>query len=1456
MATRPYSRPQTAIRSFPLDGVRPSLLARLSGHASDYEDEDDDDDDDDGHTQKRGRNDAGGAVRKRKPSKPKLPEAGPFNTEYAIHTHGLPALKKRKDLNVQADYGDNGHWGRDAGLRELFQNVWDGCVAFMQSKRPAATSDDIHVTTLRGGEPLQSDAEAGIPILGDLDALNIGTMITFVFTVKDTLPEPPSLPHPPTPSKPNGNPNQSGKRPASRRRFERKGDCGRWSDPRLLGWISLQVTSEDEFSIELFNLHEPLTLATMTFGATTKADTEELAGEHGDGMKMGINAIKRPEYEGVELGPDEIPDVHYITGTVQWDFAYNDEASLEVRETKADIPFVPGVLVRIVRFPRQDVHIDRFLFLRPPATCMTTELGSVLLDNRLANEIYVKRIHVLSYDCLKYGVNIMKNVSLSRDRDGFHTDYDIAKASYPIWARLFVTDVKAKDLYLELLLGNWTSVEVIYAEKLMKLRELKLIWKHLREQKGQDIFFYCIDSQSDLRITETVLRKKPYGLPQKFYALLSKHHLIQTPEQARTEQFRNLEASLIPKRPLPQVHFTLHLIDAFLRREKEMACYRDAYSFKAAPPNMGIEVDTGLGRNIFINDCTLSYVYVHMKQSECPFYLPYRATLDDVEQVLPPEDYSALSEEHKFPDVGPDFICQCSALHILSLLGQENTTVSQQWKIYIPYTRRNILQTLPRNVRFQALKPTRVWGSDKAGGMQLSWRTPVFVFEFIVTITADVESRTSLLANLSDTGSSAAMEALTEAGAEDSSFEKPFTLIRTCLDTTFNFKDNIIPLGRKYVVQICSAKQGSLYSMPYHFSVPPSPPRSESISVVRHQPDQVLVSWEVNPDEGADAWIVVVRVKDEEVLRKEVSTPKLDEKIEGLSTEVSETDLTGVVVDIYAKSSQCDGLVSPNHASWPADRVSLTPDPPALRNDDEELEYVDNEHSLAMMAANFDQDDDDGDDQVANQIDNNMSVDVGEPECKVEEQMDIPEVAPPTYDDLVAKPTLPLTDDKTYVPLKARFVNKKRLAADNYYTVTLRGSDGREIQSVIYVHTIGIPDDPEDEDITEVFTISQYVPWDLIHRNAPSNGLLQVCHPTVPADSIQPGGELADRARFRISDILDVHSDPVPVSNVDVLADVEGARFCKWKVVFANVGLEFVPVVGSAVPTVPLASLEFGDLSCGIGGASHGFREAGFNLRFGVEREERTSHVFQINCETPVYNESVDSFFGRSWSETPMLEYPLGVLFVNGDADSAPSKVRAHFVSSIQEFRPAYAQKMTRLELSNMEYDAMKLGYSLRSRILDAVDFGVAAHREYLVIMASAPGRNIPDFPVPRQDARLALKDVISDLTWANPTCRRSTQGFGTRFSHLVDTPEWDKPLPETFVLPSKSVRCRHPEQPGRFLSVRELARILSFPDHWTFVGSLEQQYAQLASAIPPRFAQAVAEEVRKALVLAKPDLH
>ena len=56
-----------------------------------------------------------------------------------------------------------------------------------------------------------------------------------------------------------------------------------------------------------------------------------------------------------------------------------------------------------------------------------------------------------------------------------------------------------------------------------------------------------------------------------------------------------------------------------------------------------------------------------------------------------------------------------------------------------------------------------------------------------------------------------------------------------------------------------------------------------------------------------------------------------------------------------------------------------------------------------------------------------------------------------------------------------------------------------------------------------------------------------------------------------------------------------------------------------------------------------------------------------------------------------------------------------------------------------------------------------------------------------------------------------------------------------------------HPTQ-DRGLSVREAARIQSFSDNFVFLGPLMYQQQQVANAVPPLLAAAVAKQVRKAL--------
>ena len=57
-----------------------------------------------------------------------------------------------------------------------------------------------------------------------------------------------------------------------------------------------------------------------------------------------------------------------------------------------------------------------------------------------------------------------------------------------------------------------------------------------------------------------------------------------------------------------------------------------------------------------------------------------------------------------------------------------------------------------------------------------------------------------------------------------------------------------------------------------------------------------------------------------------------------------------------------------------------------------------------------------------------------------------------------------------------------------------------------------------------------------------------------------------------------------------------------------------------------------------------------------------------------------------------------------------------------------------------------------------------------------------------------------------------------------------------------------HPVEP-RGISVREAARLQSFPDGFLFQCAMGDAYKQIGNAVPPLLAYAVAEEVKKAFL-------
>lgn len=76
----------------------------------------------------------------------------------------------------------------------------------------------------------------------------------------------------------------------------------------------------------------------------------------------------------------------------------------------------------------------------------------------------------------------------------------------------------------------------------------------------------------------------------------------------------------------------------------------------------------------------------------------------------------------------------------------------------------------------------------------------------------------------------------------------------------------------------------------------------------------------------------------------------------------------------------------------------------------------------------------------------------------------------------------------------------------------------------------------------------------------------------------------------------------------------------------------------------------------------------------------------------------------------------------------------------------------------------------------------------------------------------------------------------------------WDEPCLTLTCSPAQkqTERC-HPEETRPF-TVREYARIQTFPDDWSFSGSLSSQYAQIGNAVPVNLALAVGREIIRTL--------
>lgn len=317
-------------------------------------------------------------------------------------------------------------------------------------------------------------------------------------------------------------------------------------------------------------------------------------------------------------------------------------------------------------------------------------------------------------------------------------------------------------------------------------------------------------------------------------------------------------------------------------------------------------------------------------------------------------------------------------------------------------------------------------------------------------------------------------------------------------------------------------------------------------------------------------------------------------------------------------------------------------------------------------------------------------------------------------------------------------------------------------------------------------------------------------------------------------------------------------------------------------------------LFAGCGGSSLGYSIAGFRELLAVDNDAHAVGVFRANLPgVPVWQGDIAKL------DPGMLDVPPGGLdvldgsppcqgvsmFGRRQLDDPRNQLFRQFVRLLAVWQPRAmvlenvaglaSGKMAGL-FTEILSELTGAGYVVAARLVNAAQLGVPQSRKRVIIvgvradLAAAGSAPVHPRPVGRPvtlraalngldgpglfDVPMGKGAVIAALTAPGSTGARALTIRGGRAVHFSCVRlAWDRPSNTIVkdVRPGTGSGYLHPSE-LRFMGVRELARIQSFPDQFCWGdGTYKKIHARIGNSVPPLMMAAVAATVRDGVLRA-----